>query len=283
MALTLIAYARTDSALPDINAIGEALAAEPGIEFDAAAEAAYRPWRWTDPVSGARCYGDLGESPIAEDHINPDKDYEGWALLGLHLAIPVAGPHWMVDACAGLLNRIAEAVPNLQWLNTEHTVHEDGEEGPGPLDELALAASWQEMRDAGRQGRDEPRMDRGESQRMYAYRQVVGAARRDHPELRWPGAMVLADGDFARSACLWLDCEQDLALPPVSLVVVRREEATGVLPSDELLTAAGGGSDLDLGGATAVTMTDAVRQLFESAHLWPVDRFQALDDVEWGD
>lgn len=285
MALTLIAYGPAHAEQPvTIDDLAAALANQDGLEFDADDGADYRPWRWHDPECGARCVGDLGVSPLVNDPVHPDRDYDGWTPAGLVVHIPLAGPHWIADASLRMVARLSAAIPSLAWLDTEDTKRSEDDEGPTALDPERVMASWTEQRAAVAEGRNDPQMPREQSERLYGYRRAVGPARREHPELRWPGAMVLADGDQARPTCIWLDCEQDIALPPVDLVVIRRSERdTGVIPADELRTAAGATTPLLDGLATLITMNDATRSLFENSELWPIDRFEALDDVEWSD
>lgn len=295
MALTLIAYQPTDSALS--TDLSQALAGISGLEFDAPETADYRPWRYHDGATGARCVGDFGSSPLTADPIHPDRDYPGWQAAGLVIQIPLAGPHWLPEAVLAMVDQINNAVPGLHWLDTEdsrrdeseHVYQGDGDlgrdaEGPGPLNVPRVLASWQTQRSVHAAGRDEPHMGRERSRRLFHYRQQLITARAAHPELRWPGAMVLAEDQQAHPTCLWLDCEQDLALPPVDLVVIRRGPSdTGVLPADELRTAAQTDETLLDGLVTPIVMTDAVQRLFAEATLWPSDRFSALDDVEWAD
>ena len=47
--------------------------------------------------------------------------------------------------------------------------------------------------------------------------------------------------------------------------------------------AAGGGTTLDYGAATKIPSSEAVRALFASGEVTPVERFRALDDLEWSD
>ena len=170
-------------------------------------------------------------------------------------------------------------------LNTEDTGEDAEQEGPGPLDRIRLLATWEQLHAAQTAGRDDCwRMDRRSSLALWRYRREQAGGREAHPELCWPGALALLDDGVARSATFWMDGGQDLALPPVELVVVRRGEGdTGVLDADRVRVAAGGGTTLDYAAATRIPATPAVRELFASGDLTPVERFRALDDSEWSD
>lgn len=285
MTQTLLFYEREDDPPTPFDAIEEALAAE-GCELGGAPGAAYRPFHRLDPETGVACAGDLGPPPIEEDHLHPPRTYPGFRSVELALHIPLAVPHWHCVEIGAFVERLVDRLPRLLVLDTERTRRgEDGEEGPGPLDRVALLASWEQLHVAHTAGRSDCwRMERHRSIALWRYRRERADGRRAHPDHAWPAALALLDGESARSACLWLDPAQPLALPPVELLVVRRgEHGAGVLPADELLVAARGGRPLGIGGAVAIEPTATVRDLHARAQLMPSERFRSLGDQEWCD
>jgi hypothetical protein len=64
---------------------------------------------------------------------------------------------------------------------------------------------------------------------------------------------------------------------------VQRPDGTGVLPADELRTAAGGGLPLELANAIALEPSPRLSDLYAKARLLPATRFLALLDGDWSD
>lgn len=284
MSLTLLFYDPETGPPTPIAALEAALEDEPGGELGAPQAGGYRPWRWRDPRTGAICDGDLGLPPLEQDHQHADKGYPGWRRLPLAIHLPLAVPHWHCVEAGNLCQRLLDRLDQVAVLNTEDTAQTSEQEGPGPLDRIRLLAAWEALHLAQTGGRSDCwRMDRRASLAVWRYRREQAQGREAHPELCWPGALALLDGGVARSATFWMDPGQDLALPPVELVVLRRGETTGVLPAERLRAAARGGTTLDYGAATRIPSTEAVRELFASGELAPVERFRALDDQEWSD
>ena len=283
MALTVLFY--QPEAEPDLprDEIEAALGAELGLELGHEQVPGYQPWRWRDPRTGAICDGDLGQPPLEEDTLHPETSYDGWRAVGLAVHIPVPVAHWHCVEAANLIQRLMDRLPGCVVLDTEDTGAEEAR-GPGDLDRVRLLASWEQLHAAQTAGRRNCwRMDRHASLAVWRYRREQAQGRAAHPELTWPGALAVLDGDLPRSATFWVSPEQDLALPPVELVVVHRGDETGVITANQLRAAVSGGTTLEYGAATRIAATPAVRELFASTELTPVERYRALDDQEWTD
>ncbi|MFW5752498.1 MAG: hypothetical protein ACOCYV_00460 [Planctomycetota bacterium] len=263
--------------------VEDALSAEVGMVFGRR-QGAYLPFAWCDPASRARCTGDIGNPPLEEDTINPPTAYPGWRAVPLALHLPLATPHWHCVEALGLVARLLDRLPGLQVLNTEDTIGANDEPGPGPLDRTGVLATWEQLHYAQTADRsDLHRLDRAASLALWRYRRERHAASERHPELHWPEATVLLHADRARTAALWADPAADFALPPVELLVVRRDAETGLLPADELCAAASGGTPLELSAAIAIHSSPAVRALHAGSRLLNATRVRMLADGDWSD
>jgi len=105
----------------------------------------------------------------------------------------------------------------------------------------------------------------------------------------WPEALALCEGRVVHSCALWMDADLPLALPPVELLVIRRSENDiGVLPADELITAAGGveaaGSEQDARtGSCFILPSAATKRLFAESVLQPIGAYRFVDLFEFSD
>lgn len=281
MPLNLLFFVRDAVEPPGFEALADALTCEPGLTLDG--NGVYAQIEWRHPDTRASCVGDLGTPPVEADTLHPPRRYDGWREAGLVLHLPLAVPHWHCVETMGLIERLCARLPGLALLDTEDTATADGE-GPGPLSRPRLLASWERQHADQTSGLEAlPRMDRHASIALWRYRRERLEGRRRHDGLDWPEALVLDDGGTARSACLWPDPEQPLALPPVELAVLLRPDSAGVLPTDEVLAAAGGGTPLGLAAAVFLAPSPALTDLFLNAHPLPADRFKALGDDDWSD
>ncbi len=279
---TLLFYERDDAPPTTRDELEHALEL-PGVELGGEPGGAYRPGRWRDAASGAWCHLDLGESPLEADEMHPSTRYIGWREVALTAQIPLSGAHWRCVEALAFVARLLARLPEVAVLDTEDTRETpDGEPGPFALARPRALASWERLHGVHHASRPTPRMDRTASLALWRYRRERAAGRAAHPGLAWPDALVLADGDAARSACLWSDPALPLALPPVELVVVRRAEDPGVLPADEVATA-GSAKPLNQGLAAALAADARLVDLFRRARLMPAARFRALDDDDWSD
>jgi hypothetical protein len=263
--------------------LDEVLESLPGVELDDVPGAAYRAGRWRDPETGASCLIDRGHPPIEEDHLHPARGYDGWREVGLGINVPLAGPHWLCVEALQWIEGLLARLPTLRALDTEDTRQDQGE-GPGAWNRPRLLANWERLHQVQALGRtDLWRMARLPSVCLWRYRRERAQARIRFPDLHWPDALVLLDqvDRCARSAVLWRDPAQPLALPPVELVVVPRDGATGVMPAERL--SALGGAPLALAQAQQLVPGSALSELFRSAELWPATRFRALGDHDWSD
>jgi hypothetical protein len=254
---------------------------QPGVELSG--DATYRSGRWRDVETGATCQIDLGHPPIEEDHLHPPKAYDGWREVGLAIHIPLSGPHWLCVEALQWVEGLLARLPTLRALDTEDTRQEQGD-GPGAWSRPRALANWERLHQVQQEGRtDLWRMARLASVCLWRYRRERAQARAAITDLQWPDALVLLDTQdrCARSAVLWRDPERAIALPPVELVVVPRDGATGVMPAEELSRL--GGEALPLAQAQRLAPTRETADLFARAPLMPATRFKALGDYDWSD
>lgn len=254
---------------------------QPGVELSG--DAAYRSGRWRDAETGATCQIDLGHPPIEEDHLHPPKAYDGWREVGLAVHVPLSGPHWLCVEALQWIEGLLAKLPTLRTLDTEDTRQDHGD-GPGPWSRPRALANWERLHQVQQEGRtDLYRMARLPSVCLWRYRRERATARAAITDLQWPEALVLLDTQdrCARSAVLWRDPGQAIALPPVELVVVPRGGATGVLTAETLSQL--GGEALPLGQAQRLVPTADTARLFAHAPLLPASRFKALGDHDWSD
>ena len=254
---------------------------QPGVELHG--DDAYRSGRWRDPETGASCQIDLGRPPIEEDHLHPPRAYDGWREVGLNVNIPLAGPHWLCVEALQWVESLLARLPTLRALDTEDTRQDHGE-GPGPWSRPRALANWERLHQVQQEGRtDLWRMARLPSVCLWRYRRERAKGRAAITDLQWPDALVLLDQEerCARSAVLWRDPTQALALPPVELVVIPRGNATGVVAAEQV--SALGGGPLPFAQAQRMEPTPATAALFNDAALLPATRFKALGDHDWSD
>ncbi|HYE05959.1 MAG TPA: hypothetical protein VEL07_10630 [Planctomycetota bacterium] len=279
---TLLFFERDDAPPTARDELEQALAM-PGVELGGEPGAAYRAGVWRDPDTGAWCHLDVGESPLEADEMHPATRYPGWREVPLTVQIPLSGAHWRCVEALTFVDRLLARLPEVMPLDTEDTrADPDRDAGPFALARPRALASWERLHAAHHATRPTPRMDRTASLALWRYRRERGAGRAAHPRLIWPDALVLADGDAARSACLWADPALPMALPPVELVVVQRGDGPGVLPADEVATA-GSVQPLQHGLAAVLSADARLDDLFRRARLMPTTRFRALDDDDWSD
>jgi hypothetical protein len=282
---TFLFYQPENDPPVQVDDIADALHDLAGVAFAAPRHATYRPGEWHDPATGASCRFDLGEADLEHDDTEKPVHYAGWRPLPISVHIPLAGPHWFAVEALAVVEKILQVFPDLRPLDTEDTrADPEADAGPFPWSKLRALANWERLHHAQCSGRtDVPRMNRAMSLALWRYRRERPHGKRQHPHLTWPEAHVLLDGERAVSAALWADPGVPLALPPVELIVIQRHDSTGVLPSDELRTAAGGGLPLELAQAVALTDTARLTDLYTRAKLMPATRFRALLDGDWGD
>lgn len=254
---------------------------QPGVELRG--DEIHRSGRWRDPETGATCQIDLGRPPIEEDHLHPPRAYDGWREVGLCVNIPLAGPHWLCVEALQWVEGLLARVPSLRALDTEDTRQDHGE-GPGTWSRPRALANWERLHQVQQEGRtDLWRMARLPSVCLWRYRRERAKGRAAITDLQWPDALVLLDQQDrrARSAVLWRDPTQPMALPPVELVVIPRGDATGVLLAEQV--SALGGAPVAFAQAQRLEPTAATAGLFANATLMPANRFKALGDHDWSD
>ena len=254
---------------------------QPGVEL--AGDDTYRSGRWRDLETGATCQIDLGRPPLEEDHIHPPRAYDGWREVGLNINVPLSGPHWLCVESLQWIEGLLARLPSLRALDTEDTRQDHGE-GPGPWSRPRALANWERLHQVQQEGRtDLWRMARLPSVCLWRYRRERAMGRSAIRDLQWPDALVLLDQQdrCARSAVLWRDPTQPIALPPVELVVIPRGNATGVLMAEQV--SALGGAPLPFSQAQRLEPTAATAELFANAALLPANRFKALGDYDWSD
>ncbi len=256
----------------------------PGMHFEHDPSAEYQPGRWYDSETCASASVDIGLPELDESGLFDEKPYEGWQRVSLRVQIPSTGPHWYVVEVLRMIEELLFQLPECGILDTED-IGPDGEgTEPGPLDRMRHLANWEQLFLAHQEERDVIcLMDRPSSLALWRYRKQRKEGVEKHPDLLWPDALVLLDDDRARSCIFWEDPDQITVVPPVDLLIVRRGDTTGLLPVDELLTAASTVKNLTCGGAVAIHPDEATRQLHAQAKLLPTERYQALSDLEWAD
>lgn len=286
--LTLLFFEEDQGPPTAYDDLEHEVASLPDVALDGARGAEYRPGRWRDAATGASFLIDLGTVPIEPDTLHPPTSYPGWRSIPLAVHIPLATPHWHCVEALKTIEALLKRLPQLRAMDSEdNRLDEQSEPGPFEWDRLRVLANWERLHQtqcASQQGLF--RMDRVASVALWRYRSERPRGAQKHPDLVWPEALVLLDssGDSrARSAAAWLDPTRALALPPVEFLVIQRNGEAGAVPSDELLTAAGGGVAIDLGQATRIEAGTRVQDFFHRAKLLPVGRFKFLGDSEWAD
>lgn len=254
-----------------------------GIAFEAPAEAAYRPGRWHDPVTGAQAVIDLGIPDLTGDEDpHPPTTYSGWRALPLSVQIPLVGPHWHAVEALTMVERLTAALPGVVPLDTEDTRgDDDGDSGPYPWSRPRRIAHWEVLRTA--QDLVVPRLNRGSSLRLWRWRRERAAAAITHANLHWPEITVLLDRETgaARTSAL-IPLGQATALPVVDLLVLQHPGGVGCLAFEDLVALTG---DLDPlpAGARRLPLTDDLQTALRNLPLLPVRRFATLLDEDWQD
>jgi hypothetical protein len=281
---TLLVYESDDGAPTHRDDLSHALETL-GTVFDASADVAYRPGHWQDPHTGARVIVDLGDAPIENDEMHPPTSYIGWRPVALTLHIPLSTPHWQAVEAFAWVQRLLTQLPHLTPLDVEDTrVDEDADPGPFAFDRLRALASWERQHATQTDGRsDLPRMARVTSLALWRYRRERQAGQLEHAACVWPEALVVSEARTAHSVAVWADVSKPLALPPVTYLVLPRAEGPGLIPIDEVLTAAGGGTALSKGMARRIDPIPAITSLYQHARLLPATRYAACIDGDWSD
>jgi hypothetical protein len=280
---TLLLYEPADGQPSDPADVVDAVAGLPLVELDGRPGDPYRPGRWRDPETGAHCDLDVGHPPLEEDQLHPNKAYEGWRDLGVALHLPLVGPHWLCVETLQFIEALLARLPGARALDTEDTRQEQGD-GPSAWSRPRLLASWERLSQTQLQGRtDVRRMGRLASVCLWRYRRERARGRRDFPELHWPDAVALLDLELAqaRSAALWQDPRQAIALPPVELLVIPRADGFSVLPAELLADLAT--EPLPCAQAARLAPNPAlIAKVFQTG-LLPAGRFRSLGDHDWTD
>lgn len=285
MALTILFFEAADGAPTDMSDVEHVLATTPHLDLGGASESGYLSGEWRDPHTGACCHVDIGAA-VERDELHPPTAYAGWREVPLSIHIPLAAPHWYCVEALRLVEDIVKRLPHLHALDSEDTtLDENSEPGPYPWNRLRVLANWERLHLAQSASRkDLFRLERHASLALWRYRRERERGREQFPHLAWPEALILLDGETAaaRSAAIWPNPDQPLAVPPVELLVITRPNDPGVIPCDELLTV-GAGKPLPAAQAIQVEPSEAVRNLFNRVRLMPRQRFKALNEGDWAD
>lgn len=256
----------------------------PGLEWEAAADAPYRPFRFHDPDTGAGGSGDLGRAPLEHDPMERPHAHDGWTFLDLAVHLPLCVPHWHCVEAARYLQGLLDEMPSLGVLDPEaQRRDEQGDPvGPGPLRRDRLLASWEVLHQAQVADlRGLPRMARLASISLWRYRRERADGVRELPEVAWPQGLVLGHGEQAQSAAIWPEA-MAWALPPVEWLVVPRGEGAGLLPAamlrDQIPL-----RPMEYGGADLVREDAALRRWRATVPLTAITSYHALADGDWID
>jgi hypothetical protein len=277
--LTLLFFQDERQPPIQLDSLTLALEAEEGLELDGAEGDAYRGGRWSEPATRARAVIDCGQAPVEDDPLHPPKVYPGWRQLPLTVQLPLAGPHWCAVEALAMVERLLQRLPDVGVIDTEE-LREPDDDAPTPIDRLRVLASWERLIASQLAGCELlPQLPRLASIALWRYRRERRACeRRAGSVMVWPEALCLVEGGRAWTCALWMDPELPLALPPVELLVIRRSAVeVGVLPVDELLTAAGEPPAGNPAGARFVQPSAATRSLFAGAVLQPIARYRFVD------
>lgn len=254
----------------------------------------YSSGYWQD--ADTRAYVDIDSGPLplhstgpaTTHHDDPNaqpKDYPGWTTQEVSFQIPLNGPHWFVVDIAQWLEGVLAELPGTGLLINEDTGLE-GEPGygPGAVDRLRILRCWEYCHMEQCASLATPMMARNSSLALWRYRREYAANAARHANYSWPQALVLARQEQAYPVTVWQDCERRWALPPVEYVVIQRGEETGLLPSDEILTAAGEHAQiLASAAAHAISPCPALQTLFNQARLMSPENFRHCHDHDWSD
>lgn len=254
----------------------------------------YRCGHWRCPETQAHIDIDIGRPLLAppgavgpgthhdDPHAQP-KDYPGWLPCEVSLHIPLTGPHWYVVEIAQWIGRLLLKLPGCGILISEDVgIEGEDDYGPGPVNGARLLACWESCHASQTSSLQLPRMERRSSLALWRYRRETGSER--GPGVHWPQALVLGRDQQAFTTVLWSDPSLIWALPPVDYLTVQRGDAVGLLPSDELITAAGQAAALQARSAATIIQPSAtVSHLFAHSQLMDPRPFTALSDHEWSD
>lgn len=284
--MSTILFYEPDHDVPTSRAELEDRLSDLGVTFSAPAGNNYRPGVWADADTGSQAIVDCGTAPVEADEMHPATAYAGWLPLALTVQIPLSVPHWQAVEALHFVERVCAQLPGVVSFDCEDTREtDDHEPGPFASTRVRALASWERQHAAQTAGRlDLPRLPRILSLALWRYRKERRAGQTAAADCAWPEAHVLAEGTSAISVALWADVTRDLALPPVSHLVIPRQDGPGLLPIDELLTVAGDGLPiLTAGKALRITPTAAIQDLYNRAKLISHQRFVAVSDTEWSD
>lgn len=249
-----------------------------GFTWDGDWQKSYRSGQWVDPATRAICHIDIGVAEFNHDDAHDEKEYEAWTRNPIQVQIPLSVPHWYGVECLRFLEWLLEQLPGLHILDTEI---ESAEESAGPetLDRLRALANWEQLHiNQTTERGDCYRMSRVSSVAMWRYRRAVGEL-----DDEWPAALVLLDKDYARSAVVWDEPEDELIVPPVELGVLKTATNTIVMSVEEIISRAGHVNNLDCAGAVSIPIDDAFEEMVHECVKMDVSRFKFLGDGEWSD
>ncbi len=281
MSMHLLFYLPDTQDPVGIEALEDLVRGLPGCRMLAGC-AGYRPFEWQDTATGAACAGDLGQPPLEADAADQARSYPGWQTLPLSLALPLAAPHWYCVEALDLVAALLAALPGSAVLDCENTVRADDSEGPGPLDRLALLASWEAQHQCQTASRsDLRRLERHASLALWRYRREQAAAQAAHPDHHWPQTWVMAHGQEACTACLWPATADLVALPPVERVIIDQGPQRGVLSREDLLALAANRQELP--AASRSVDAAVIAPHMNAVDLEPTASYQMLADGDWSD
>ena len=281
MSMELLFYLPEDQDPIGIEALDDVIRGQSTCRM-LAGDAGYRPFEWRDPATGAYCAGDIGHPPLDTDPSGEARSYPDWRPLALSLSLPLAVPHWYCVEALDLVANLLAALPGSAVLDCENTVRADDSEGPGPLNRMALLASWEQQHLCQTATRtDLHRLARHSSLALWRYRRERTAAMAAHPDHHWPQTWVMAHGPSACTACLWPSDAQRVALPPVDCIIIERGPHSGVLSRDELLALSDDHTPLP--AACQSLMATTISQQLDAVDLEPTASYQMLADGDWSD
>lgn len=240
------------------------LEAIPGTTLEGRPGDAARVGTWRDAATGALAHLQVGDHGLEPDPLHPPRAYAGWQPLPVVVEIPLAGPHWFGVEALRVPETLLAHDPAWRALDEEDlSTDADGRPGPAAWDRPRMIASWERQRDAQILTRQPmPRLRRSASVSLWRYRRERARGQAAHPHHHWPPGHVLRlDATTAGSACVWLEPDHPVALPPVELVLLPGPPPR-LLAADALAealhgagliqTAGTAGARLVAGGAAAV-------------------------------
>ncbi|TVR11271.1 MAG: hypothetical protein EA401_11270 [Planctomycetota bacterium] len=290
--LSLHLYHRSDGPSPSSQYLHQVLR-QHGAQLQES-DTFYHSGFWRDEAT--RAYVDIDSGPLPLRSITPasthhddanaqPKDYPGWTPREVSFHIPLNGPHWLVVEIARWLEAVLQDLPDCGILINEDTGLE-GEPGygPGPVERLRLLRCWEFCHMEQCASLATPLMARSSSLALWRYRRELPHGQNHYPHLHWPQALVLSRNTQAHAVAVWQDPTLAWALPPVEYIVVQRAHETGLIPSDEILTAAADQAQaLSAGAAHAIAPCASIKKLFSQASLMPPQPFVHCHDHDWSD